>query len=577
MTLFSKTELCHTRSQNLEYICIQRTIQREKEITGILQMLSSNVPTLNISNVERSHGARNRTHNHHRQGHRHEKSKATCAVQSSSPYYRRTSSGSDGVDSTPPYQVPQRSSQLSSLSYQQLENILNLPTSVPHKPARQITTGGNSDDERAMPGHSTLLEDDDSSNFLPPWQSILQPTVQSIPQPTAQDIVIPTAQIITLPTAEGILLQSSRSIALPTAEGIPLPTAHLEQYPTAWTHSDDDVNNSSEQFSTYQHSAAAPCGTHNVVFCDGPLCRGATQGIVGHRFTCASCPSPVDLCEACYTSQTAHDSFHAFKRFNQADVTTYTICPPQKTRPEHHLNVFCDGPMCHGATQCIVGPRYVCANCPPTVDLCEVCYASQTAHNKTHAFKRFDKAGVKAHTMCPPQQQEQQQLQATPGQHLSVFCDGPMCRGVTQGIVGHRYTCAECPSSVDLCEACYTSQTAHDSFHAFKRFNQADVTTYTMCPPQKTRPEHHLNVFCDGPMCRGATQCIVGPRYMCANCPPTVDLCEVCYASQTAHNNTHADMCTHHRITVLCFSFFIDIRVHNIYHMHQLRTCLFVA
>lgn len=36
----------------------------------------------------------------------------------------------------------------------------------------------------------------------------------------------------------------------------------------------------------------------------------------------------------------------------------------------------------------------------------------------------------------------------------------------------------------------------------------------------------HCDVYCDGPKCRGATQCIVGPRYTCANCPPSIDLCE---------------------------------------------------
>ena len=162
-------------------------------------------------------------------------------------------------------------------------------------------------------------------------------------------------------------------------------------------------------------------------------------------------------------------------------------------------------------------------------------------------FKRFDKAGVKAHTMCPPQQQEQerqrqqQKRQAKPlGQHSNVFCDGPRCAGATQGIVGHRYTCADCPSSVDLCDACYSSQTAHDASHSFKRFEKSGTLGYMMCPPQKTRPEHHSNVFCDGPMCRGANQCIAGPRYVCAHCPPYVDLCQRCYLSRDAHNPSHS-------------------------------------
>ena len=514
----TKPEQYHTMSNS--DISTKNSTGRESARFGNPQMPTSNASNMNaFQELKCSPRASVDTHNCNRN----EKSKAGCSAPARRPYLRRTSSGSDGADVTRPYRVPSRSSQLSSFSSPQPEHMVNLSASIPRKAACQSTTGANSDE--------------DFSTFPPPSQTTLLPVVQqSVTLPTEQRITIPTAQSITLPTAEAILIPATESILLPTAEGILLPTAH----PESWAYYEDDVNKSIDIFPVYQHGAAAPHARYRIVFCDGPMCRWETEGIVGPRFTCAECPSSVDLCEACYTSQTAHDCFHAFKRFDQPHVTAYTMCPPQQTRPEQHSNVFCDGPMCRRATQCIVGPRYMCANCPPTVDLCEGCYASQAAHDTTHAFKRFDKPGIKAHTMCPPQQQEQQQLQATPGQPSRVLCDGPRCREATHGIVGPRFTCTECPSSVDLCEACYTSQTAHDPCHTFKRFDRADTTTYSICPPQQTRPERHSNVFCSGPMCRWATQCIVGPRYVCANCPPFVDLCQRCYLSRDAHNPSHS-------------------------------------
>jgi hypothetical protein len=110
------------------------------------------------------------------------------------------------------------------------------------------------------------------------------------------------------------------------------------------------------------------------------------------------------------------------------DVSTYITCPPQyqqqpqqQTRQEQHPRVYCDGPRCRGATQCIVGPRYVCANCPPSIDLCQECYTSKAAHNISHSFKRFDKAGLTTFVLCSPQMQQQQQQQTCQEeQHVNV-------------------------------------------------------------------------------------------------------------------------------------------------------------
>ena len=533
-------------------------------------MLTSNAPTLNTYNVDTfpeqkcSPSARdgiNHRHRHrHRRSHSHRQktSRAGGSAPSSPQYVKRTSSGSDGVDSAPPYRVPPSSSQSPSFASPQPQHEMDLPTPMPCMPAYQKATGGGSDDESAMPEPSAPPDDDDYSIFLsplqnilpPPLQNILPPPSQSNPPPVAQSITLPSAQSNSLPVAQSISLPVAQSISLPVAQSSLLPMARPEPWapaddyvpivhPGSWAPSEDDVNYNTATLPKYQPDVTAPRLLHRGVFCDGPRCRGATQGIVGPRFTCANCPPSVDLCEECYTSRTAHNVSHAFKRFDQPNNTTYTMCPPQQQQPrqEHHSTAFCDGPLCRGATQGIVGPRYVCANCPPSVDLCQRCYSSRAAHNPSHSFKRFDKAGVPAYVMCPPQQQAQSSRV-----HSKVFCDGPRCRGATHGIVGHRYTCANCPPSVDLCESCYSSQTAHDTSHSFKRFDGSGSLGYVMCPPQQQQQQRvtHTKVFCDGRLCRGATQCIVGPRYVCANCPPTVDLCQRCYSSQAAHNPLHS-------------------------------------
>ena len=389
----------------------------------------------------------------------------------------------------------------------------------------------------SQPGHSLYQDTADASDF-----SEMSSTSLKAPQPPDQ-----------MPYVPECWQRSKNKNATPS---------HSEPQ--------EETGYSATTFVPSRQNAGSPMSVlHCNVFCDGAKCRDATQCIVGPRYTCAICPPSVDLCQECYTSESAHNTSHSFKRFDQADELAYVTCPPQQqqqqqkqqqqqqTRQEQHPDVFCDGARCRGATQCIVGPRYTCANCPPSFDLCQACYMSKSAHNNSHSFMRFDKAGLTTYELCPPQmpqpqlqqqQQQQQQQQNRQEQHPNVFCDGPRCRGATQCIVGPRYTCANCPPSIDLCHGCYSSQSAHNVLHSFKRFDKANLKTYVTCPPQmqqpqqqqQTRPEEHTDYFCDGPRCHDATRCIVGPRYTCANCPPSVDLCHTCYSSQSAHDTSHS-------------------------------------
>ena len=238
---------------------------------------------------------------------------------------------------------------------------------------------------------------------------------------------------------------------------------------------------------------------------DGVCCDSCgVENFQGNRYKCQSCQG-FDLCQGCY-SVGVHDGNHPFFLFGRIgeqsimlrpqsettevarppsseemyvpssihqpataspSSTSYVVCPPctPQEKSPIHSNAFCDGPNCK-AKGCIVGPRYTCTDCPPSVDLCQDCYKSEAAHDASHSFKRYDNpvtASAYAYVVCPSQQKSPI--------HPNTFCDGPNCKA-KKCIVGPRYTCADCPPSVDLCQKCYKSQVAHDASHVFKRFDK---------------------------------------------------------------------------------------------------------
>jgi hypothetical protein len=242
-------------------------------------------------------------------------------------------------------------------------------------------------------------------------------------------------------------------------------------------------------------------------------------------------------CESCYDQ---HNATHCFLKFFGRNSDPIFLLP-KGTKNEQRSSLVhdkvCDGPQCR-SEGCIVGLRYSCADCLASFgvsfDLCEKCYKSQVAHDASHAFKRFDKpvtASTYTYVVCPPQQKSPI--------HSNIFCHGPNCKAVGF-IAGTRYTCAYCPPSVDLCQDSYKSEAAHDASHVFKRFDKpvtGSAYAYVMCPPQQKGPIHS-NTFCHGPNCK-AVGFIVGTRYTCAYCPPSVDLCQDCYKSEPAHDSSH--------------------------------------
>ena len=112
-----------------------------------------------------------------------------------------------------------------------------------------------------------------------------------------------------------------------------------------------------------------------------------------------------------WRSNNGGDRIHRYAReWRPQPASAHVMCPPQQKGPIHS-NTFCHGPNCK-AVGFIVGTRYTCAYCPPSVDLCQDCYKSEPAHDSSHPFKQYDNPMTAAgytYAMCPPQSHSQAQ------------------------------------------------------------------------------------------------------------------------------------------------------------------------
>lgn len=101
------------------------------------------------------------------------------------------------------------------------------------------------------------------------------------------------------------------------------------------------------------------------------------------RHKCMSCPD-WDYCSSCIKDARFTHPGHRF-------VPLYEPIPHHSDRPQHHLGIKCDGPLCKGKRDhyYIVGDRYKCAVCHDT-DFCANCEALPTnRHNRTHPLIKF--------------------------------------------------------------------------------------------------------------------------------------------------------------------------------------------
>lgn len=94
-----------------------------------------------------------------------------------------------------------------------------------------------------------------------------------------------------------------------------------------------------------------------------------------------SCPD-FDYCSTCIKK--AHKT-HPGHRL----VPLYEPVSHKPRSYQHHIGIFCDGPLCAGKGEYIVGDRYKCAVCHDT-DFCANCEAlPKLIHNRTHPLIKF--------------------------------------------------------------------------------------------------------------------------------------------------------------------------------------------
>ena len=105
------------------------------------------------------------------------------------------------------------------------------------------------------------------------------------------------------------------------------------------------------------------------------------QDICGVRHKCMNCPD-FDYCSTCIKK--AHKT-HPGHRL----VPLYEPVSHKPRSYQHHIGIFCDGPLCADKGEYIVGDRYKCAVCHDT-DFCANCEAlPKLIHNRTHPLIKF--------------------------------------------------------------------------------------------------------------------------------------------------------------------------------------------
>ncbi|KAF8659852.1 hypothetical protein AX16_001737 [Volvariella volvacea WC 439] len=215
--------------------------------------------------------------------------------------------------------------------------------------------------------------------------------------------------------------------------------------------------------------------------------------------------------------------------------------------------------------------RFKCATCD-NFYLCRACYSQTHSLHPAHAFiVVLDKVkmGLSAQTLAS--QNGEQSL-----------AHGVRCSACTQEIVGPRFHCVVCPS-IDICSNCeitgtYVTDEQHEDSHMLLkipyplerpefetarqramdrwitrdasrsdlRFESpalSDISGYaqTVIGPKRSRSnsadnDHQIP-------CNHCNRNIIGVRYQCAMCPPSImpyNLCSECEViSYSVHNSTH--------------------------------------
>jgi hypothetical protein len=206
--------------------------------------------------------------------------------------------------------------------------------------------------------------------------------------------------------------------------------------------------------------------------------------------------------------------------------------------------------------------RYECKTCKPELNMCHACWSKPSSHlcrSRHAAWHKFVRcidskriaqecpkhdaefvaeakacklaaAGASTRKRSSDSTKKQRTKTSTAGAvvdqciHVGVTCDNCF----TQNMAGVRHRCSEC-FDFDLCDACFAE---HRNAHTHPLSSFMHLSS----------PVVHINVRC----CGCQSQPLVGTRYECTSCKPTLNMCYTCWstpathASQSRHTARHS-------------------------------------
>ncbi|EME26927.1 N6-adenosine-methyltransferase subunit METTL3 [Galdieria sulphuraria] len=173
--------------------------------------------------------------------------------------------------------------------------------------------------------------------------------------------------------------------------------------------------------------------------------------IWGVRFSCQNCEE-YDLCEACFDKSLLHEEgkkhslLHTWK--------AYELPQSAGDLPVHR------GARCQGCLQYpIIGYRFHCLECVPTVDLCQKCFFAMKLP-RSHTF--------------------QHEMEAIITPSASEFRRHTACAGCKMKPIGGNYWKCDSCFSFELCDECYQNKVVtwsypgHKAHHSFSMVIQQE-------------------------------------------------------------------------------------------------------
>ena len=195
--------------------------------------------------------------------------------------------------------------------------------------------------------------------------------------------------------------------------------------------------------------------------------------------------------------------------------------------------------------------RYECKTCKPELNLCHACWSAPSGHlcrarhaawhkfarccdSKRYALEcpKHDAEFIAEAKACklaaagssaPKRSSDDTKKKRARTSAASAAADQCIHVGVTcdhcfeQNIAGVRHRCSKCVD-FDLCDACFAEQ-RHGHAHPAPSFLHF------------SSPVAHTNARCGG--CQ--SQPLVGTRYECTSCKPTLNMCYACWSTPAAH------------------------------------------